>query len=363
MEKVQFVFVHEAMHIFHKSSERAERIAVPSHGPLAKLWNICSDKFINHMLDQALGFHPDDACMPCSEPYPLPRSMINATTEEAYFYLLDKLEQKDSATEHTAKCLSGKCGSGAGNKVLGEVDASHPAARSPAAITAIVKQAALAVAQEQREHGNIPDGLLRDVQAILAPPKVPWSRVLQRKIRAAVGRRLGAVDFGFHALSRRQGALSTILGSSAPILPKLFAPELLVEVVIDTSGSMGARELAACLRETQGVLRAVGAKIRFTAIDAIIQSEKELTNLDQALTLLKGGGGTDFRPLFERLPRRPKSKRPQIVVFMTDGFGPAPETPPKDVHVIWLLIGEEACRPFKNTTQHIDWGDAVYIHD
>lgn len=61
-----------------------------------------------------------------------------------------------------------------------------------------------------------------------------------------------------------------------------------------------------------------------------------------------------IRPAFDALLRRPTERRPHIIVFATDGFGPAPITAPRDVLVIWLLVGAQAVRPAR-------WGEVVRV--
>ncbi len=73
-----------------------------------------------------------------------------------------------------------------------------------------------------------------------------------------------------------------------------------------------------------------------------------------ARDLMKGGGGTDFRPIFQDVKQaRP---RPDVLVVMTDGCGPAPEVDPKTAHTIWLLVGDYVRHPAA-------WGDYIEIKE
>jgi predicted metal-dependent peptidase len=53
------------------------------------------------------------------------------------------------------------------------------------------------------------------------------------------------------------------------------------------------------------------------------------------LVSVTGRGGTDFRPPLEEAFLR--QHRPDLVLFFTDGFGPAPERAPR-VPVVWCLM-------------------------
>ena len=52
---------------------------------------------------------------------------------------------------------------------------------------------------------------------------------------------------------------------------------------------------------------------------------------------IKGGGGTDFRPVFEYV--RKKSLNPDLLLFFTDGYGDAPDNPPP-YPVMWVLAND-----------------------
>ena len=107
-------------------------------------------------------------------------------------------------------------------------------------------------------------------------------------------------------------------------------------IAIDTSGSMGANELAACLSECKGILSATGSSLNVVTCDAVVQDAGRVATPNQITALLKGGGGTDFRPVFKHIEKQPV--KPDILVFMTDGYGPAPDVPPPGMLVIWLIV-------------------------
>lgn len=401
VKKVGFVIAHEAMHIFHKHAERGIRLGIPKHGPLAKLYNLCGDAYINRVLREVWGWCPDDAVLPermwkyldehgNKATYALPDEMHNVTTEEAYFYLRKLMDNDELPGQGQGKGSGGEgaegdgdgdeddeqggggqgppddhrghCGSGAGHSLEKEIDAAHPASRPATAVAQIVQQVAQEIEAAARKNvGSMPAGLLRDAKKLLEPPKVPWNKTLQRKARNSAQRKVGAVDFGYHGLSRRQGALTVALGAQAPILPKLYAPELQVDIAIDTSGSMSQHELGICAREAKGIFRSLGAKVTFTAIDAQVHEQKEVHRIEDLLQLLKGGGGTDFRPYFDQLMKRPKNKRPHITVFMTDGCGPAPVHPPPGIDVIWLLVGNSMTPMRGDNHEPITWGTMIEV--
>jgi len=200
-----------------------------------------------------------------------------------------------------------------------------------------------------KSQGRLPGELVRWAKVNLSPPKVDWRQRLLHSIRTACAYRAGAVVYRYDAPSRRQGAIG--YGPGKPILPRLRTPVARVAVVADTSGSMGSREVAATLRETRGILKATNSAVQFCACDAQVHSLQSVRTVEELLPLLKGGGGTDFRPAFTALEK--VDPQPEVVVFCTDGYGTAPEHKPKWAHVIWLLIGD-ARAP-------CDWGEVIKV--
>src|SRR5699024_7110524 len=75
--------------------------------------------------------------------------------------------------------------------------------------------------------------------------------------------------------------------------------------------------------------------LRLLMCDTRVTSDRMLDSSappDLARLVFRGGGGTDFRPVFQRLEEQP----PKAVVFLTDGYGPVPEEPP-EYPVLWVL--------------------------
>ncbi|MBX4378722.1 hypothetical protein K4H02_27075, partial [Mycobacterium tuberculosis] len=77
-------------------------------------------------------------------------------------------------------------------------------------------------------------------------------------------------------------------------LPAWRAPKLIVDVVIDTSGSMSAGDLAAALAEVRGVVKATGvSQLRVGCCDAKATVLTPVRSVGEVR--LVGGGGTDMR--------------------------------------------------------------------
>lgn len=204
----------------------------------------------------------------------------------------------------------------------------------------------------------MPGDLLRWAEKFLLPPKVRWQDRLGRLLRGQVASVAGKVDYDRRRPGRRQacyGALARSLGGVPPIVPVLRGKVPLVAVGVDTSGSMGEVELARAVSEIDAILRVLGTSVVFLACDSEVQGPpRRVRRVQDLVGHLRGGGGTDFRPVLEEVGRlRP---RPHVFVFMTDGQGLAPDVPPAGTDVFWVLVGPHAERP-------ATWGDYVFVKE
>ncbi len=143
------------------------------------------------------------------------------------------------------------------------------------------------------------------------------------------------------------------------MIPALRAPVPKVAVAIDTSGSMGAGELTSALREAAGVLAAVGAQVTLATCDAAVHGLQRVRSVADVRKQLKGGGGTDFCPVFAAMDKAPGG-RPDVLIFITDGGGPAPAQAPHNMKVIWLLVGEHRCKPMSPWG---GWGEVIEVDE
>ena len=122
-------------------------------------------------------------------------------------------------------------------------------------------------------------------------------------------------------------------------LPTLYSERVGTFVVaIDTSGSVSPDMVDKFMAEVQYCMDTVKPeKIIVIDCDAAINQEREFAYGDSVRDFkLKGGGGTDFRPVFDRVKSLPE--HPEAVVYFTDGYGAFPDNAP-DYPVIWVDYG------------------------
>lgn len=256
----------------------------------------------------------------------------------------------------------GWCGSGAGHALPNEPTEKEEKGRSQSDLERVRNEVAAAIKEvAQKGRGTIPGGWVRWAEERLKPAKVPWRQKLSRIIRGAVAYKSGAVDLTYRKPSRRQAAVGYGVGS--PILPAYHAPVPRVECWLDTSGSMGTDELNRGLSEISGVLKATGCDVVFGSCDARVHARGQVKRWQDLAKMVKGGGGTDFRPIFEEVdkPSR-KFPRPDVLIFVTDGCGPAPVKPPKGMLVIWVLVGGYKQKPTSDEGE-VGWGEFIEISE
>ena len=258
----------------------------------------------------------------------------------------------------------GWCGSCAGRAHPGETEAraAVKGGRSKSELDGIRRQTAEAIREaEEKSCGTVPANWVRWSNEQLLPPKIDWRTKLARLCRNFVARRAGAVDMSYHKPSRRQAGLG--YGNGCAVLPAYFSPIPRVAIMVDTSGSMSKEDLLRAVSESEGVMRAIGSDVSFFSLDAKVHTVSKVRNAQELAAKLVGGGGTDFAPGFEELNKLPMHERPKVVVFMTDGCGPAPAIAPVGVDTIWVLIGAK-CRmpwPHGDSTSPLSWGEFIEV--
>jgi predicted metal-dependent peptidase len=260
---------------------------------------------------------------------------------------------------------NGWCGSGAGVPLPDEENLKPKGVngRTPVEQQIMRRQVAEAIKREATKgRGTVPADWDRWADRVIDPPKVNWRSKLARACRHTVARRAGAVDMSYHRPSRRQSGLG--FGAGRAILPAYFTPVPKVAILVDTSGSMGDDELSEAVNESVGVMKAISADVIFAALDAAVNSFKKVRYPRELVTLLRGGGGTDFRVGFTQIEKLPLQDKPKIIVFITDGQGPAPQYQPKGIDVVWVLVGEYQQVPYCEETRNpITWGEQISIDD
>jgi len=169
-------------------------------------------------------------------------------------------------------------------------------------------------------------------------PELRWNEVLRAVARRTLQRKAVRTY-----PSRRQPALVGIIPGR-----RRSRSWRHVMVAIDTSASMQAAELSQVLAELRALQR-MGAKLAMVQCDADIRKHGWLRRTEE-IRCVYGRGGTSLEPPFSR--EMLDKYTPDLIVYFTDGYGPAPKQPPANVEVLWILTGTAPRRPAR-------WGRAV----
>jgi predicted metal-dependent peptidase len=219
--------------------------------------------------------------------------------------------------------------------------APQPPAPDARARRQLVEQwrARVSGAAQRARLAGAPDASWQRLLARSAQPQLPWQVLLARFMMNAA-----RDDYSFRRPARREGDA---------LLPGLAGGETDVVIAIDTSGSIGRRELGGFVSEVDALKAQVRARVTLVACDDKLDPDGPWTFAPwQPLTLppaVAGGGGTSFRPVFDWVVR--EARRPDLLLYFTDADGEFPPAPP-DFPVVWLVHGDR--RP--------PWGEHIRLH-
>ncbi|MET9404323.1 VWA-like domain-containing protein [Streptomyces sp. NPDC002935] len=322
VEDLAGVWVHEVSHLLRDHHGRSERVARERGltGPGERLrMNIAADCEIN---DDAFGeglVRPEGAVTP---------ELLHLPSGE----LMEDYLRQFRLGPRTQSLAWLDCGSGADGRErewdLGPDGAHGLSAQERDAVRFRVAQGIKA------RPGKSPRGWQRWAEEAFHQPQ-PWRELLGAAVRSAASGTGVGEDYTYGRPSRRAAGVPGV------VLPSLRRRPPRVTVVIDTSGSVSDAELGSALLEVSAISRAVGGRrdlITVVSCDAAARVAHPLCRAEGIP--LMGGGGTDLRSGFAAALRaRP---RPDVVVVLTDGQTPWPESRPPCRTVVGLFSRQES---------------------
>lgn len=315
------VVAHEVMHCaLHHTTRRAGR----DH----KLWNIACDYAINPIIRDAKFSLPKDALID-------PR-FEGLSAEQIYSQLQQEAGEGDGEGQGQGQgdVPGDRPGSSCGefSDTPGD-DGGTPSEASNAKAEDDWNVATIQAAQAGKAAGKLPGFAIELVEAI-RNPSVDYREALRRFMLNRV-----PSDSQWTPPNRRYV-------SRGLYLPSLRC-EALGEIVvaIDTSGSTSSFR-----RQFAGDLTAISEDLRPSRLhvlycDTRIQRHDEYEAGEPVDASMIGGGGTDFRPIFDYVTE--KAIDPACVVVLTDLEGPFPSAAP-DFPVLFVATGAGAA-PFGET--------------
>lgn len=335
IENIKFALCHEIIHVIMDHMQRGVNKD-------KKLFNIAADLVDNHLLEKnSIAFNQRDTEISLWNAAALAKiqsmkdvKLDEVTAEEIYRILLEKSKK--------VKCT---CGAGGGKDGDSECPAHGDASGFDTHVQrpredhentqvkhAIVKATQTAQASGQ---GKMPAGLDRLIKEILEPQVDWWVRLknlMESKCRGYQRTRLYP--------SKKSHAIGHFMPSS-------YGTQVGdIVAAIDTSGSIGDETLRRFLAELISMSH-LSKRTYIMTCDAEVHEFLEANPLNvwqlPSKIKFKGGGGTDFRPVFRRVTK--ERIRPKVLVYLTDTYGSFPSKKP-DYPVLWVVVGGSKEVPF-----------------
>lgn len=336
-----FVLAHEVHHVIDRHPARMNHYR--SVGKLRdltwspQLFNICADFVINRTLvDEDIGsINPEWLFDPTVKSSDL--------VEDVY----ERFYKNSSGSSSTHK--QHKKGGGRPDKTAqdngGRFDEVLPphtdpvTGREDAPGEHEFQEAVARAAAAAKAVGKLPGTFKRMIEDIMHP-QVDWREHVRMLIAGKIGNRHETWD----RPNRRRLVLNPIIVTPGR---RGFGAET-VAVAVDTSGSIGPKELSAFFAEIGGILSDVKPKnIVVIWCDAAVKRVDEVSSLAELEHVRimggAGGGGTDFCPPFEYLAEH--HIRPEAMIYLTDMLGPFPADKPA-YPVIWCSTSKGVKAPF-----------------
>ncbi|PRY38505.1 putative metal-dependent peptidase [Spirosoma oryzae] len=301
-EAAQGLILHEVGHVillhqFRKQGREHHR------------WNIACDHFINlWLLDAGFklpegGYHDEQ--------------YKGMSSEKIY----DLLRDDPNMPKYMEIQLAG--GIGDVEQATQEVDGKSVSEQENE-IKEIIRQAAVSA----KKAGKLPGSLARLIDETLEP-QVDWRNELAAFVSIA-----DKADYCFTRPSRRYSGGSVVM-------PSLYSQTIgQIYLFVDTSGSIGARELNVFGAELRGIAGQFGKPIEVLYVDHHLAGMQTVEPDETADLVPVGGGGTSFEPPFSYL--RDEGIQPACAVYFTDGIcDDYPDFDPTEQYpVLWVILGD-----------------------
>jgi predicted metal-dependent peptidase len=342
-QQVKFVLAHEVMHLGLEHLQRGNKY---DH----KIFNVAADIKVNEVL-QKNNFTTIDGCIKidgnqtvicgikvdkidqkCTEDiyYELYKKakVINVLDFDQHYYQKDG-DKSDGNGDGNDDKKGNKDGKGGANGAMPDEKDAMDWKDLMAKAFALSKL-----------KGDVPAGLDRSIDDLLNP-KNSWRAILRKYVTHMI-----PSDYTWTRPARKSIACGFYL-------PSTKREEIEVTVAIDTSGSIDNDLLKDFLSEIIGISREFDqVKVRILTCDTMVYDDYTLTNGNVARLAqlkIKGGGGTDFKPVFNKL----KDSDTKALIYFTDGYGDFPKEAPRFT-TIWALSEKSIKPPF---------GEIVYVRD
>lgn len=331
---------HEILHVALLCFARQEwRVAmgVTSTGHRVSIWNLAHDYVVNLIIHD---FQISTGRLTLPQDALLDERFRGMAAEEVYDILVKEIA--DNGTIEWPGIEGGGLGPDMEPDLEGEPGMTPEEDQDN---TEKWKVAVLEAAmQHQERRGGQGQGCLPEaIQTLLDDvrnPKVRWEVVLAR----FVGENGQRSEPSYRRPSRRSEGAGVYL----PSMVKHGIDD--IAVLWDTSGSMWAADVQnRVLSETIGICETWDMRLRVICVDYGIQSDQHDVDTAEQIEI-KGGGGSNFVPAFDRLVEEGYSGS---VVAFTDGYIEVPDHKPPGIQGVLWVIGPGDVDPTGGEWGHV----------
>lgn len=333
--ELDFVLMHEILHVVFKHVHRRDKYADPF------LWNIAADIVVNSNILYSNNMNMSSIIVNGEETMhltPLGDEGYNYTAEEVYQMLIEDIDK------HKKKGGTGKGHDGKGNGLVDDhskwkydnVDSYDLEDLRNKWENAVKNAYEVA----SKSAGNLPLGIER-IMETFRNSQIDWRTILNQFVQDELN------DYSFSPPDRR-------FSDSPFLLPDFNERDAKVSKIlfmVDTSASITNDNLTAAFTEISGAIYQYNNKLEgwLGFFDAAVYPPKPFADIkDLASIKPKGGGGTDFKIIFNWIKKNMKDDLPKNIIILTDGE--VEEFPDeKDalgIPVLWLLNNREINVPW-----------------
>lgn len=333
--ELDFVLMHEILHVVLRHCMRSD-----PYDP--ERYNIAADIVVNSIiLDENGGKAQSITLSKYGE------SMHKAPDgKEGSKYTAEEVFEMLKSTPQSKRAKGGSGKSGKGNQSSGWDDHSHwgQIDEDDTMRDVWVKRfadacEAISIRDASNSRGTLP-AFAKRMLGELMKPQTDWRQILTDFIQEEIN------DYSFSPPDRR-------FEDSPFFLPDFNEKDETVKDIlfmIDTSGSMSDKMITAAYSEIKGAIDQFNGKLcgRLGFFDAAIIEPQPFSDFEEFSVIRPaGGGGTDFRIIFEYVNRHMLEEPPASIIILTDGYAPFPkESASKGIPVLWLLNNEDVKPPW-----------------
>lgn len=304
------IYVHEVLHCAAGHPWRKD--ARDDHR-----WNVACDYAVNPIVKESKFILPGEQ----GRDYLFKAEWAGKAAEEIYNLLPEQPQQK-------SYILSGDV------MAPGTSD-EGPSSNEKAELEADWRMAVVQAAQVAKMRGEFPAHLER-LAGTLARPKCDWKNLLARFVQSQA-----KDDYYWTRPNRRYLPYNLSL-------PSLHSETMKPIVVgIDTSGSIDDKQLEAFTSELNGILSQCRPERTYVLwADAEVASAQVFERDELIEFKPDGGGGTDFRPVFDYAKEHCEDAA--AIVYITDMCGRFPDATDVDLPTLWVATTDQV-GPFGET--------------